>query len=125
MRRADAGLAGAHAVSARPLPDARPTASEALELAVAAGDRARPRSDVLNTLGMTKARARQLDEGVALLRRAIEMAREVEDLDGLADRVRQPRRHARAGGRTREALEVAHEGLAATAAAARAQPATG
>ena len=56
------------------------------------------------------------------LRRAIEIAREIDDLDGARLRLRQPGRHARLAGRTREAMRDAQEGLADDAAPLRAQP---
>jgi DNA-binding CsgD family transcriptional regulator len=88
--------------------DAVVDGEQALELAVAAGDRA-SESNLLNTLGMAKVNVQELEEGVALLRRAIEIALAAEDLDGamtaycnLADMLGM-------AGRTSQALEVMDE----------------
>ena len=55
----------------------------ALEAAIAAGDRS-AEAEVLNTLGMAQIALGEVDEGVALLRRAIEIARENDDDDSLS-----------------------------------------
>ncbi len=55
---------------------------EALAAAVNAGDRL-AETEVLVTLGMALIALGQVDDGVAHLRRAIELAREQDDLDGL------------------------------------------
>ena len=72
----------------------------ALAAALAAGDR-RSESEVLNTLAMSQIVLGEVEEGVGRMRRAIEIAHEDEDFDGL-DRVFEPGRSAqpgRAGGR--------------------------
>ena len=73
--------------------DAVVDGERALALAVAAGAR-ESESNLLNTLGMAKCHLQQLDEGVALLRRAIEIAVAGEDLDGAMTAFLQSRRHA-------------------------------
>ena len=60
---------------------------------------------------MSKAHLQQLDEGVALLRRAIDVADEVEDLDGISYAYANLADMLGLAGRNREALGVAHEGL--------------
>ncbi len=88
-------------------------AEEALSLAIRVDHRA-AEAETLNTLGMAMIALGQVDEGIARLQRTIEISREVGDLDtmtygycNLADMLN-------LAGRTREALEVAHEGAAAT-----------
>jgi DNA-binding CsgD family transcriptional regulator/tetratricopeptide (TPR) repeat protein len=90
--------------------DAVADGERALELAVAAGDR-ESESNLLNTLGMSKAHLQQLDEGVALLRRAIDVAVEAEDLDGISVAYANLADMLGLAGRNREALGVAQEGL--------------
>ncbi len=89
--------------------DAVTDGEPALELAVAAGDRS-AESNLLNTLGMAKAHLQELDEGVALLRRAIDVAAEVEDLDGVSTAYENLADVLGLAGRSREALQVAREG---------------
>jgi DNA-binding CsgD family transcriptional regulator len=91
-------------------PDAVADGERALELAVAAGDR-ESESNLLNTLGMAKAHLQELDEGVALLRRAIDVAVEIDDLDGISYAYANLADMLGLAGRNREALLVAHEGL--------------
>jgi DNA-binding CsgD family transcriptional regulator len=90
--------------------DAVADGERALELAVAAGDR-ESESNLLNTLGMSKAHLQELDEGVALLRRAIDVAVEAEDLDGISVAYANLADMLGLAGRNREALGVAQEGL--------------
>jgi ATP/maltotriose-dependent transcriptional regulator MalT len=85
----------------------------ALEAATGAGDR-HTEGEVLNTLGMAHMSAGDVEPGVALLRRSIDIARATSDPDNLgyaysnlADMLGL---HA---GRTIESVEVALEGLAA------------
>jgi DNA-binding CsgD family transcriptional regulator len=85
----------------------------ALEEAVAVGDR-HAEGEILNTLGMAHISIGDVEPGVALLRRSIEIATQLHDLDNLgyaysnlADMLGL---HA---ARTREGIEVAQEGLAA------------
>jgi DNA-binding CsgD family transcriptional regulator len=90
--------------------DAVVDGERALELAVAAGDR-ESESNLLNTLGMAKSHLQELDEGVVLLRRAIDVAVEADDLDGISVAYANLADMLGLAGRNREALGVAHEGL--------------
>ena len=92
--------------------DALKQGREALDTAVAAGDR-RSESEVLNTLGMAGIVTGSIDEGIASLRRAIEIARENEDVDGLGTAYSNLADTLSLAGRTQQALETAKEGLAA------------
>jgi DNA-binding CsgD family transcriptional regulator/tetratricopeptide (TPR) repeat protein len=92
--------------------DALVAGEEALAVAIAAGA-VHTQGEVLNTLGMAQMAVGREQEGVASLREAIDIARRNDDIDGLiiaygnlADLL-----HLR--GRTRDALEIAREGLAA------------
>jgi ATP/maltotriose-dependent transcriptional regulator MalT len=85
----------------------------ALEAAVAGGYR-HAESELLNTLGMARVALGQVEDGVACLRRAIEIARENDDVDGAAFAYVNLADVLNARGRTHEALEIAQEGLAAT-----------
>jgi DNA-binding CsgD family transcriptional regulator len=58
-------------------------AEAALEAAIAAGDRL-AECELLNTLGMARCALQEVDEGVALLHRAIEIALEEDDWDSFA-----------------------------------------
>ena len=62
--------------------DALKEGREALDTAVAAGDR-RSESEVLNTLGMAGIVTGSIDGGIDSLRRAIDIAREDDDVDGM------------------------------------------
>ena len=86
---------------------------EALAAAVDAGDRL-AETEVLVTLGMAQIALGQVDDGVAHLRRAIELAREQDDLDGLTYAYANLADLLNLRGFTREALEMAQEGLANT-----------
>ena len=92
--------------------DAETDGEEALALAVAVGDRD-AEIDVLNTLGMTQIALGEVEEGVARLRRAIEIAREIDNVDGLAFAYSNLADMLNLRGRTREAIETMKEGLAA------------
>jgi len=85
----------------------------ALTAAVQAGD-ALAETEVLNTLGMAQTALGQVDEGVGRLRRAIELARAQDDLDGLATAYSNLADMLNVIGRTEDALHTATEGLAAT-----------
>ncbi len=85
---------------------------DALVTAVAAGDR-RSESEVLNTLGMTQIVLGKIDEGISRLRRAIEIAREDDDVDGVITAYSNLADSLSLAGRTPQALETAKEGLAA------------
>ncbi|HUB75656.1 MAG TPA: response regulator transcription factor, partial [Solirubrobacteraceae bacterium] len=87
---------------------------EALAAACAAGD-TRAESEVLCTLGMARISLGEVERGVGELRRAIELARTIDDGEresyayaNLADMLS-------IAGRTADALAVAREGLAAAA----------
>jgi DNA-binding NarL/FixJ family response regulator/tetratricopeptide (TPR) repeat protein len=90
--------------------DAVADGERALELAVAAGDR-ESESNLLNTLGMAKSHLQELDEGVALLRRAVDVAVAADDLDGISVAYANLADMLGLAGRSREALQVAREGL--------------
>ena len=85
---------------------------EALEAAIAAGDR-RSESEVLNTLGMARIVTGAVDEGIECLRRAIEIAREDDDIDGVGNAYSNLADTLSLAGRTSQALETAKEGMAA------------
>ena len=85
---------------------------EALDTAVAAGDR-RSESEVLNTLGMAGIVTGSIDEGIESLRRAVEIAREDDDLDGVGTAYSNLAETLSLAGRTTQALETAKEGMAA------------
>jgi DNA-binding CsgD family transcriptional regulator/tetratricopeptide (TPR) repeat protein len=85
---------------------------EALHTAVAAGDR-RSESEVLNTLGMAGIVTGSIDEGRESLRRAIEIARQDDDVDGVSTAYGNLADTLSLAGRTTEALETAKEGMAA------------
>jgi ATP/maltotriose-dependent transcriptional regulator MalT len=92
--------------------DALKEGREALDTAVAAGDR-RSESEVLNTLGMAGIVTGSVEEGAASLRRAIEIAREDDDLDGAGTAYSNLAEMLSLAGRTEQALATAQEGLAA------------
>jgi DNA-binding CsgD family transcriptional regulator len=92
--------------------DAVSDGRHALEAAVAGGYR-HAESELLNTVGMASIALGHVDEGESCLRRAIEIAREDDDLDGMAYAYANLADHLNLRGRTQEALDVAREGLAA------------
>ncbi len=92
-----------------------PQAEEALAEAVAAGDRL-SESEVLNTLGMGQILLGDVEAGAARLRRAIEIAREDDDVDGMSTAYCNLADALNLVGRTNEALKIAKEGMAATPA---------
>jgi ATP/maltotriose-dependent transcriptional regulator MalT len=85
----------------------------ALAAAVRAGD-SLAECEVLNTLGMAQIVLGRVDEGVGSLRRAIEIARQNEDVDSLATAYSNLSEMQLLSGHTREALVTAQEGLALT-----------
>jgi DNA-binding CsgD family transcriptional regulator/tetratricopeptide (TPR) repeat protein len=85
----------------------------ALEAARELGDRS-SESEMLNTLGMTQAVLGDVDRGVERLRQAIEVARLSEDYDNLATAYSNLADTLSMVGRTRDALAMAEEGIAAT-----------
>ncbi len=68
--------------------------------------------EVLNTLGMAKIALGEVDAGEALLRAAITLAREQDDLDDLGTAYSNLADFLNLAGRTREALGVIEEGCA-------------
>jgi ATP/maltotriose-dependent transcriptional regulator MalT len=92
--------------------DAIPDAAAALEAAVGAGDR-HAEGEVLNTLGMAHISLGDVEAGVRMLERAIEIAREDDDLDNLGTAYTNLADMLHISGRTADALRVAREGLAA------------
>ena len=93
--------------------DALRDGKAALAAAIAAGDRY-SESEVLNTLGITDIALGNVDDGVAELRRAVEIAQEMDDVDSAAYAYANLADMLNLAGRTRDALAIAHEGLAAT-----------
>ncbi|MGA2928679.1 MAG: AAA family ATPase [Solirubrobacteraceae bacterium] len=92
--------------------DAVREGQEALEAAVAVGDR-EAEAEVLDTLGMSQIALGEVDQGVARLRRSIELARDNGDLDSVATAYCNLADLLNVAGRSREALATAAEGLAA------------
>ena len=92
--------------------DAVPDGDAALAAAVEAGDR-HAEGEVLNTLGMAHVALGSVDHGASLLKRAIEIAREEDDLDNLGYAYSNLADMLGLAGRTAEALAVAREGLEA------------
>ena len=93
--------------------DAISDGERALAAAVGGGHR-HSESELLNTVGMARIALGQVEEGERCLRRAIEIAREDDDVDGMAYAYANLADHLNLQGRATEALEVAREGLAAT-----------
>ena len=94
------------------LRDAVRDGEEALRAARLAGDPC-AEAEVLNTLGMAQIALGQEAEGIARLQQAMEIAREQDDPDTLAYAYSNLSDLLNLRGRTREALAVAREGLAA------------
>jgi len=88
-------------------------AEAALEAAVAAGDHA-AESELLNTLGMAYVSMGDVEKGIAMLRRAIEVARANDDIGSLTTAYSNLADKLGETGQTEEALRTAREGLAAT-----------
>jgi DNA-binding CsgD family transcriptional regulator len=86
---------------------------EALAAAAAAGD-LQAESEVLNTLGMAEIALGRVEQGIARMRRTIQIARDNDDLDSLSYAYANLADMLNLTGRTRDALEMAHEGLRAT-----------
>jgi DNA-binding NarL/FixJ family response regulator len=82
----------------------------ALEAAVVADDRL-AETEVLNTLGMARVALGDVEEGVGLLRRAIALARELDDDDSVATAYSNLADMFSLAGRTEEALATAKEGM--------------
>ena len=85
----------------------------ALAAAIRAGDQ-EAEADVLNTLGMARIVLGEVDDGAALLERAIRIARETDDLDNLGSAYSNLAEMLNLAGRTQEALDMAREGLSAS-----------
>ncbi len=88
-------------------------AEEALVLATRI-DHPAAEAETLNTLGMAMIALGQVDDGIARIQRTIELSREMGDLDAMTYGYCNLADMLYLAGRTREALEVAHEGAAAT-----------
>ncbi len=82
----------------------------ALEAAIAAEDRS-AESDVRNTLGMAQVALGDVENGIAQLRRAIEIARAAGEVDDLVTGYANLADMVMMAGRTREGLEIALEGV--------------
>ncbi|MHB1835134.1 MAG: helix-turn-helix transcriptional regulator [Solirubrobacteraceae bacterium] len=85
----------------------------ALELAVAVND-AVAEAELLNTLGMARAALGDVDAGLDMLRRAIKVAADAQDLDSVSTAYANLADTLSVAGRTTAALQTAQEGLAAT-----------
>jgi ATP/maltotriose-dependent transcriptional regulator MalT len=83
----------------------------ALDAAVSVGDR-HAEGEVLNTLGMAHVVLGDVEKGVSLLQRAIEIARATDDLDNLGFAYSNLAEMLSIAGRSVEALTVAREGVA-------------
>jgi DNA-binding CsgD family transcriptional regulator/tetratricopeptide (TPR) repeat protein len=86
----------------------------ALATALAAGDR-RAETEVLNTLAMSQILLGSVEEGIAHMRRAIQIAHEDDDIDGMDTAYANLADTLNLAGRTDEALKTAQAGVAATA----------
>jgi ATP/maltotriose-dependent transcriptional regulator MalT len=93
--------------------DAIEDGEKALASAIASGD-SRAEGEVLNTIGMAEIALGRVDEGMARLHRTIEIARQNDDIDSLTYAYSNLADMINLAGRTREALDIAHEGLKAT-----------
>ncbi len=92
----------------------------ALETAVQAGDRV-AETELLNTLGMARVALGDVDDGVGMLRRAVEIARENEDFDSLATAYSNLADMLSVAGRTAKSLDTAERGVGGHATPSRAQ----
>jgi DNA-binding CsgD family transcriptional regulator len=92
--------------------DAVRDGEEALAAAVAADD-AHVEAQILNTLGMARIALGEVDAGIASLRRAIDISRELDDMEALADAYANLADLLSLAGRSPSALATAREGLAA------------
>lgn len=92
--------------------DAVAEGEPALAAAIETGDR-RSEAEVLNTLGMAQIALGLVDDGVGLLRRAIAIARQTNDLESLGYAYSNLADMLSLAGRTNEALKTAREGLEA------------
>ncbi|HTU88024.1 MAG TPA: AAA family ATPase [Solirubrobacteraceae bacterium] len=94
--------------------DALTEGETALDTALAAGDR-RSESEVLNTLAMSQILLGDVEMGIARMRRAIQIAHEDDDIDGMGTAYANLADTLNLAGRTDEALKTAEAGLAAIA----------
>lgn len=85
---------------------------QALAAAIAVGDRD-AEAEVRNTLGMARVAMGQVQDGLDQLHRAIEVARASDELDSMLTAYANLADTLNTVGRTREALSVAQEGMAA------------
>ncbi len=92
--------------------EAIPDGEAALAAAMEAGDR-HAEGEVLNTLGMAHIALGDVDEGVGMLRRAIDLAEADDDLDNLGYAYSNLADMLLLAGRTSEALRTARDGLEA------------
>jgi predicted ATPase/DNA-binding CsgD family transcriptional regulator len=92
--------------------DAVSEGEEALAAAVSARD-AQAEAQIRNTLGMARIALGDVDAGEASLRRAVEISRELDDMDALADAYSNLADLLNLAGRSAAALATAREGLAA------------
>jgi ATP/maltotriose-dependent transcriptional regulator MalT len=93
--------------------DAIEDGEKALASAIAASD-SRAEGEVLLTIGMAEILLGRVDDGVARIKRTIEITRSNDDIDGLTYAYANLADMLNLAGRTREALEIAHEGARAT-----------
>ena len=92
--------------------DALTDGDEALAAAIAAHDRD-AEGEVLNTLGMANIALGEVEVGIGHLRRALEIARDRDDLDAIGNAYANLADLLNLTGRTGEALATAREGLLA------------
>jgi DNA-binding CsgD family transcriptional regulator len=85
---------------------------QALAAAIAAGD-SDAEAEVRNTLGMAQVAMGQVEDGIGQLHRAIEVARAHDELDSMLTAYSNLADMLNVAGRTRQALAVAREGMAA------------
>jgi DNA-binding CsgD family transcriptional regulator/tetratricopeptide (TPR) repeat protein len=85
----------------------------ALAAAVQAGNRL-AECEVLNTLGMARVALQEVDVGVGLLRRAVQIGQETDDVDSVATATSNLAEMLGIAGRTDDALATARQGLADT-----------
>jgi ATP/maltotriose-dependent transcriptional regulator MalT len=91
--------------------EAAADAEVALEAAVQADD-CTAQSELLNTLGMAQIALGQVEEGIARLRRAIELGERTDDYDTVVTAYSNLADLLSVAGRTKEGLSVAREGIA-------------
>jgi predicted ATPase/DNA-binding CsgD family transcriptional regulator len=92
--------------------DAVKDGEEALVAAAAAHD-AHAEAQILNTIGMARMALGEVDDGVRILRQAVDISREHDDMDALADAYANLADLLSLAGRSADALAIAQEGLIA------------